>query len=207
MPVLLPNKSEMEERVRALNLQVADNYLLAYHHMSNGKRVVANLMGGRANLITAHYEQAYLVVFTDKAITTQLLKDGTVASYPRSEISNFTVRDGAEQSLVFDFDAEGKHLSFYAYKDSGARMRYVAQNIEVLLSNHFLGLAPELPNVVTSGWRKYRYAMLESLLPLALMVVLIVSPGTSFKNRTGIIPAILILVMIWWPFRPKPHRS
>ncbi|WP_125703509.1 hypothetical protein [Lacticaseibacillus daqingensis] len=202
MALLAPNEEEMKDRVRALGIEPNENFLMAHHHNSVAKGVAMNLVGG--NLLTAHSEQPFLLVFTPEAIVAQRLKDDQVSRYAHDDVTNFKLRDGADEALVIDFDHQGTHVSFYAHKDAAMRLKYVATNLRVLLANQFCGYATDMSQVANSGWAAFKFPLLESLLPLGLLIVALTIPDAHPLKM--VVPSVLLLALIWLPKIPRPNR-
>ncbi|WP_179394831.1 hypothetical protein [Lacticaseibacillus absianus] len=202
MGTKIPNEQEMQALVRDLGVEPDGNFLLAQHHNSAGKSIATELLGG--TYLNARSEQPFAVVFAPDAIITQRLKDDQVHRYPRAEVEHFTVRDGAEESVVFDFDWQGEHLSFYANKDASMRLRYVADNLRQLLANDFGHYAQDMSHVGVKGLAAYKYPVLESILPLGLLVMMVVTKDAHIGR--GLLLAGALLAFIWVPKLPRPTR-
>lgn len=142
MSFLGENKEQMEAIVRQLGYEPDGNFLLAYNRMSTGAKVAVNIFLQQPWIGTGIAEKQHLIIFTpDKIVVHRLKKNGATTIYPASEITNFTVRDGANKSTVFEFTHGTDKLSFYSYKDFSVRYKYVAENLAQLTANHFVGYA------------------------------------------------------------------
>lgn len=201
MGILVQNESQMQDLVRALGVEPEANFLYARHHNGAGKAFALDLLGPSA---TAASEPAFLLVFTPAEIIAQRLSNQRVHRYARAAMTNFKVRDGAQNSVVIDFDHAGEHVSFYADMGASMRLQYVADNLAALMANHFLGYATDMSQVGQTGLASFKYPLLESLLPLALVIAMMVLKADHFGRYLAI--SGLILVLIWLPKIPRPHR-
>jgi hypothetical protein len=140
--LLTENQQQMEDLVRQLGYEPSHNYLLVFKRMNNGAKVAVNLLLRIPSLGTSLVEKRHLLVFTPRGIVVhRLKKNGITEVCEASKVKNFRVRDGANNSVVIDFDYEGESFSFYSYKDFSMRMKYVAENLAALSANNFMGYA------------------------------------------------------------------
>lgn len=136
------SKQQMEDVVRTLGVEPDANYLLVYNRMNRAAKVAANLLLRTPSTVTGQVEKQHCMVFTpDQIIVRRLTKHPETTLYSASAITNFTYRDGEDDALIIDFDCNNEHLSFYTHKDFTMRMKYIAENLQVLLNNNFLGYA------------------------------------------------------------------
>lgn len=109
--------------------------------MSTSAKVATNILLKLPSLATGIVEKQFILIFTSKElILYRNNKNGETKILNNNEISDFTIRDGMNKSLVIEFIYKNEKFSFYTYKDFSALMQYVADNLVSLQNNNFYGL-------------------------------------------------------------------
>ncbi len=63
----------------------------------------------------------------------------SVTTYNKSDITNFSVKDGLNSTLIIDFLYRGEPISFYTHKNTGYRIAYSAENLKKLEMDSWRG--------------------------------------------------------------------
>lgn len=142
MGILGDSRNDVEALVQSLGYPVDGNFILAYQRMNTGAKLAANILLRVPSMGTNLVEKQYLVIFSlNNLVLHRLKKNGETQVIPANEITDFQYRDGANNSIVFEFKYGGASFSFYSYKDFSFRLKYIANNLAQLMSSRFLGYA------------------------------------------------------------------
>lgn len=140
MGLLGDRQKDVEALVKSLGFEVNGNFILAYRRMNTPAKVATNLLLRVPSIGTNLVEKQYLIIFSaDKLAIHRMKKDGETTIMSVHDIKEFNYRDGANNSIVFEFNYQNEKFSFYTYKDFSFRMKYIAENLNQLIASHFLG--------------------------------------------------------------------
>lgn len=141
MAFLPPNKTKAEELLLANNLHPHSNYILASSRMNPvAKSATWLFLSARTSIITNLFEKPYCLVFIkDKIVAIKISGKASVTTYNKSDITNFSVKDGLNSTLIIDFFYRGEPISFYTHKNAGYRIAYSAENLKKLEMDSWRG--------------------------------------------------------------------